>query len=116
MKYLLQFSIVLGVYWIGNLIAPYIPFPLPGSICGMLILLALLCLKIIKLEWVEDCSNVFFKYLAFFFVPSGVALMNSMDLIKANLTAFLVIGVVVTLIVQIVTGVTLQKILGGKES
>lgn len=113
MNYITSFAIVFAFYELGNFIAPYIPFPLPGSICGMLFLLLALCSKVLKVEWVEPCSNVFFKYLAFFFVPSGVALINSLDLISENILALLSIGIIATIMVQSITGVLLQKMLGG---
>lgn len=115
MKYFFQFGIICGFLFLGKFISPYLPFPLPGSIIGMLLLLLALSLKVVKLEWVEECSNFFFKYMAFFFVPSGVALMNSLGIIKLNIVPFLVIGILSTIIVQAITGVILQKVLGGKN-
>lgn len=115
MKYIFQFGIIYGFLFLGKLISPYLPFPLPGSIIGMVLLLMALSFKVIKLEWVEDCSKFFFKYMAFFFVPSGVALMNSLGIIKTNIIPFLVIGILSTITVQAVTGLVLQKVLGGKH-
>ncbi len=115
MKYVLQFGIICAFWYAGQLLAPYMPLPLPGSIVGMLLLLICLLLGVIKVHWVEECSNFFFKYMAFFFVPSGVALMTSLGIIQANIVPFIVIVVVATIIVQAVTGLVLQRILGGQD-
>nr|WP_257791357.1 CidA/LrgA family protein [Christiangramia fulva] len=62
---------------------------IPGSIVGMLVLFISLQLKIVPLHWVKPASDFLLKYLALFFVPFGVGLMEYFNLIKNNLMGML---------------------------
>ena len=42
---------------ISNIIATYLPIPMPSSVIGLVILFSLLCLKVIKLEQVESLGT-----------------------------------------------------------
>lgn len=63
---------------------------IPGSIVGMLVLFISLQLKLVPLQWVKPTSDLLLKYLALFFVPFGVGLMEYFNLIKNNLMGMLV--------------------------
>ncbi len=41
--------------------------------------------KLVKLEDINTVSHFFLKYMALFFIPAGVSVMTSYDLIKAEL-------------------------------
>lgn len=101
---------------IGELIVWLTEISIPGSIIGMILLMALLELKIIKLEWVKPMADVLVKNLGFFFIPPGVALMLYYDLIKAELLPILVASLVSTLVVLVVTGWTHQYLAKRKNN
>ncbi|WZL72282.1 CidA/LrgA family protein [Clostridiaceae bacterium 35-E11] len=109
MKILGQFVIITLIWQLGELISRTSSLPIPGSILGMLILFCLLTLGIIKLKWIEECGQFFLKHLAFFFIPSGVALIGSIELLKANWLALLIIILSSTIIVMGITGLVVQK-------
>lgn len=111
MKLFREAIIILGVYLLGELISKNTPLPIPGNILGMIILLLLLLFKVVKLEQVETISDFFLSHLAFFFIPAGVSLMNSFDIIKDNWLPLMTICVVTTAIVIVVTGHVVQFIL-----
>ncbi|MGL5379296.1 CidA/LrgA family protein [Clostridium sp.] len=110
MKLFRQSIIILGVYIIGELISKGFNLPIPGNILGMLLLFTLLCTNVINVEKVEMVGNFFLDHLAFFFIPAGVALLNSFDMIKSSFIQIVIICLITTVIVIAVTGKVVQFI------
>lgn len=110
MKLFREALIVFGIYLIGEVIVSLTHIPIPGNIIGLLLLLIGLCTKIIKVSQVETLTNFFLDHLAFFFLPAGVSLMNSLGLIKANIIQILVVCVITTAVIITSTGLIVQFI------
>ncbi|MBU3131267.1 CidA/LrgA family protein [Clostridium gasigenes] len=108
MKIFREALIILSIYLIGEIISKGLSLPVPGNIIGMLILLTLLCSNIIKLEKIETISSFFLDHLAFFFIPAGVGLLTSFDIIKSSLIQILLICIISTSIIIAVTGLIVQ--------
>ena len=108
MKIFREALIILSIYLIGEIISKGLSLPVPGNIIGMIILLILLCSNIIKLEKVETISSFFLDHLAFFFIPAGVGLLTSFDIIKSSLIQILLICIISTSIIIAVTGLIVQ--------
>ncbi|TCO74760.1 CidA/LrgA family protein [Marinisporobacter balticus] len=109
MKLFGQFIIIVCIWQLGEWLSKVSSLPIPGSILGMFILFSLLFFKVIKLSWVEYCGNFLLKHLAFFFIPAGVGLIASLDLLKANWLSLSIIILLSTIIVMGVTGYVVQK-------
>lgn len=114
MKIFREALIILSIYLLGELISKGFDLLVPGNIIGMIILLILLCTNIIKIEKIETISSFFLNHLSFFFIPSGVGLLTSFDIIKSNLIQILFICIVGTSIIIIVTGLTVQFLVNNK--
>lgn len=110
MKLFREALIIFGIYLIGELIASSLHLPIPGNILGMVILFALLCTKIIKVENIVNVTNFLLDHLSFFFIPAGVGLMTSMEIIKSTWWQLLVVCISTTIIIIGVTGTTIQRI------
>ena len=54
MKYLKQFSIILFFSFLGEMLHALIPFPIPASVYGLVILLTALCTGIMKVGQVRN--------------------------------------------------------------
>jgi holin-like protein len=108
MKYLRQFAIILGICFIGEAMNRLLNIPVPGNVMGMIILLAALLGKLIKLESIEDAAEFMLKHLAFFFIPSGVGLISNMGDIAANLLPMLAVIILSAVVVMVTTGITIQ--------
>jgi holin-like protein len=103
-----QFSIILSIYFLGELIQKISGLPIPGNVMGMLILFFGLYTGIIKLETIGKISDFLLDNLAFFFLPAGVSLMASFGLLEGKWTSILEISLISTLIVLVVTGLTVE--------
>jgi holin-like protein len=81
----------------------------PGNVLGMVLLFLALSLKIVKPDSVKYVSNVLTRNMVLFFVPAGVGLMASMQLIGNNWLAILLSSVISTLLVIAVVGLIQDK-------
>lgn len=99
-----QCFIIFGCLAIGELLVSLTGVKLPSSIIGMLLLTLFLKLGWVKLHWVKGFSDFLVKNMAFFFVPSGAAVMLYFDLIRASFWPIVVATLVSTILVFTVTG------------
>ena len=93
LKILLQVGIVFGLYWVSQCIEAVLPFAFPASVISLLLLLAHLALKVVKVDHIREKADFLLGNLSFFFVPVSVSIMNYVDVIRDNAAAFLVICV-----------------------
>lgn len=103
LKILTQIGIIFGICWVSVWIEQVLPFTLPASIIGMLLLLLLLMAGLVKPAHIQEKSDFLLANLPFFFIPAAVSILNYMDVLKSNLLALAVICVVPTFIVFAVT-------------
>lgn len=120
MKYIGQFTIIVTISLIGELLNSVIPLPIPASIYGMAILFTLLATGLLKLSAVKETGKFLIYIMPIMFVPPTVGLMDSWDVMQEFLTAIIVISLVSTVIVLGVSGRITQFIIklkekGGKE-
>ena len=98
MKYLYQLTIILVICLIGQFIAELLPFPFPGSVLALIILLILLLTKLLKPRSIKEVSEYFLNNMAFFFVPSGVALIEQYSNIKGHVLTIFLICIITTIL------------------
>ncbi|KZN47981.1 CidA/LrgA family protein [Pseudoalteromonas luteoviolacea] len=58
--------------------------PIPAPLLGMLMFFTLLQSRIIHVDWIKSASQLLIAYLAFFFIPVGVGVINYLNLIAGN--------------------------------
>ena len=117
MKVFNQLAIILGIWAVGEYICSMISsfVLIPGSIIGMILLFLMLQFKIISIESIDSISGFFLDNMALFFVPAGVSLIKSMDLIKQNIILLVLAIFVTTAIVMWFTGIVVEIMMKRKE-
>ena len=117
MKVFNQLVIILSIWVIGEYISSFIQgiILIPGSIVGMLLLFLLLQFKVLDLSSIENVSGFFLDNMAIFFIPAGVSLIKSLDLIRENVLVLLLVICLSTLIVMYTTGIIVEKMIKKKE-
>ena len=112
-----QLVIILSIWVIGEYISSFIQgiILIPGSIVGMLLLFLLLQFKVLDLSSIENVSGFFLDNMAIFFIPAGVSLIKSLDLIRENVLVLLLVICLSTLIVMYTTGIIVEKMIKKKE-
>lgn len=101
---LIQMGIFAGILLVSSIISPMFPasFPVPTPVIGLVLLYLLLTVHVIKIEWVEKFANFLIGFIAFLFVPSGIQLTASLDIMRAQgvqVVATIVISTVILLVV-----------------
>ena len=111
MKYLRQFSIIALISLAGEILNHLLPFPVPASIYGILILLTLLSSGVLKVSQIKDISSFLIEIMPVMFIPAAVGLLENYALLKPSLTAFLVISITSTIVVMGVSGLVTQTVI-----
>ena len=111
MKYVKEFGIILIVSLVGELLNYFLPLPVPASIYGLVLMLALLMTGALKLDAVEDAGKFMIEIMPVMFIPAGVGLMESWGELKAVLVPVLVITLVSTIVVMVVSGRVTQAVI-----
>lgn len=115
MKYVTQLGIIAGISFVGELLYIAVPLPVPASVYGLLLLFLLLMCKVIKLEQIEDTADFFLGIMPILFISPSVSLITSIDLMKGNILAIILITFLSTVMTTIVTGLVSQAVIRGKE-
>ena len=111
MKYLIQFTIIMTFVFLGEGLAYLIPFPIAGSVYGMILLFLALVLGVVKLAWVADIADFFHSIMGLFFIAPAVAIIDIWADIS-DVWPILVVLLVLTYLVSILmTGVTTQSMI-----
>jgi holin-like protein len=103
-----QFSIILSIYFLGELLQKAFELPIPGNILGMLILFFGLYTRVIKLKMIDKISDFLLENLAFFFLPAGVSLITCFAVLEGKWTAVIGVSIISTVIILGVTGLTVE--------
>lgn len=114
MKYMKQFGIVLVITLVAEFMEKWIPLPVPASIYGLGIMLALLVSGRLKVEEVKGCADFLIEIMPLMFIPAAVGLMDSYHELEGILLPIIVIVVVTTVVVMAVTGKCAQGIIRKK--
>lgn len=110
-KLLTQIGIVLLVCLVGEGIAKILPIPFPGSVLAMILLFLLLVTRVIRVEHIQSKAEFMLKNMAFFFIPSGISILDYLDAIKGNVFPLLCVCVVSTVITFLVTAYTVKGVM-----
>lgn len=115
MKYIKQFAIIMIISFMGECVKAVLPFKIPASVYGLVIMLAALMTGIIKLEAAKDTAEFFIQVMPVMFIVPSVGLITAWPLIKDIIVPFCIASVVSTFVVMIVTGHVSQLIIRLKK-
>ncbi len=111
MKYLKQLFLILLISFLGEILKELIPLPIPASIYGMALMLLGLLSRVIKLEQVRETGKFLIEVMPVMFIPAGVGLMDSWDILKPLLIPVLVVTVISLMTVMAVSGRLAQAVI-----
>ena len=115
MKYLHQFLLILAISFMGELLKEVLPFPVPASIYGMVLLFVGLLSGLIPIGAVKEAGMFLIEIMPAMFIPAGVGLMAAGGTLKPMLLPVSVITVVAVVTVMGATGGVSQWIIGKKQ-
>lgn len=115
MKYIRQFCVILLVSFLGEVLYKVVPFPIPASVYGLILMLAALMSGVIKISHVKDTAVFLIEIMPVMFIPAGVGLMSSWGTLKPIVVPVAIITILTTAIVMIVTGRVTQAVIRREE-
>ena len=77
MKYVRQFGVILLLSFVGEILHVVLPFPIPASIYGILLLFFGLEWKLIPVSAVKETSVFLIEIMPVMFIPAAVGLTKS---------------------------------------
>jgi holin-like protein len=104
LKLFKQFTIIIFLSFLGEILHTLIPFPIPASIYGIMLLFFLLERKVLRIDDIREVSDFLIFIMPLLFIPPAVGLIDVWDELRASLTAYATIIIAVTLIVMVSTG------------
>lgn len=111
-----EIVIILGIYFAGEAVALLLGTKFPGSVIGMLLLLAALHLKWIKVDDIRFVSSFLLGYMPLFFIPAGASVMVSYVLMDGFYFQIIAITMVSTVLVMALTGLVVQYFVRKEKS
>ena len=111
MRYLKQFGILAGITCAGEVLHYFIPLPVPGSVYGLLLLLALLIMGVLKVEQVREAAEFLIEIMPVLFIPAAAGLLVTWHALSSIVVPVCVMIVVSTFLVMIVTGKTAEAVM-----
>ncbi|AOM40738.1 CidA/LrgA family protein [Xenorhabdus hominickii] len=100
-QYLRAFVLLYLCLIVGNFISAQLPFSLPGSIIGLLLLFGLLAFQIIPAHWVKPGCSLLMKNMTLLFLPIGVGVMDYYPQLSQQIFPIVLSCIVSTIIVMI---------------
>ena len=115
MKLINQLGIILVVCLGGTAISAVLPFTFPASVSAMTLLLLLLLLRIIKPEQIGETADFLLKNMAFFFIPAGVEILESIPQVRGHIIVLLLICIITTIFTFTATAFTVTGVIWLQE-
>ena len=111
MKYIRQFGLILAVTFLGELLKMILPFKIPSSIYGLVLMFLALQFKVIQLEQVKEAAKYLIEIMPLMFIPAGVGLMNAWGVLKPICIPVSVITIISTIVVMGISGKVTQFVI-----
>ena len=111
MRYVIQLFIIICFSFLGEILHKVLPFPIPASIYGIVLLFLALELKFLKVAQIREVSTTLIISMPVMFVPPAVGLISSWENIKDNWAEYLLITFASTFVVMAIAGWTTQWII-----
>lgn len=111
MKYIKQLLIILLITFLGEILKYLIPVSIPASIYGMVLLFFALEFKIIKVSDIKETASFLIEIMPIMFVPAGVGLLESWEVLQPIWIQVVVITLVSTVLVMAASGLVTQFVI-----
>lgn len=112
---ILQILFFILMAQIADHLVEWLNLPVPGSIAGILLTLALLKLKLVRLNWIERGSRWLLADMLLFFIPATVGIMNYTSLIVHSGFVIILTIAASTIAVMLFSGLIGQWISGRQK-
>ena len=112
MTLIFQFGRILLICFLAEALSALLPLPIPSSVYGLLLMLAALGLKLLKVDQVRQASSFLVGILPILFLVPAVGIMSLWAELRAFLLPCVLAAVPVTVLVMAVSGLVTQWVQG----
>lgn len=98
MRILKQFALIFLLFWVSHGISTLLPFTMPASVIGLLLMFLLLLSGILKTESIREAAEFLQGNMTLFLLPVVTSSMNYVDIIMENALGFFVVCIVTTIL------------------
>lgn len=107
-NFFIQVLTIVAVLFVSKIIESFIPFPMPASVIGLVLLFILLSSGVVKLRQVEGVGTALTNNIGFLFVPAGVSVINSLPLLSQHPILIILLIIISTLLLLVSVGYVSQ--------
>ncbi len=114
LQYVKQFMIIVAFSLVGQALETLLPFPIPASVYGLVLLLIALLLGLVKLEKVKQTADFLVAVMPVLLVAPAVKVLEYWGIIAPNAGAILVITAFTTGAVFAISGLVTKWLMRGR--
>ncbi|MDE1329155.1 CidA/LrgA family protein [Vibrio aestuarianus] len=107
---LLQIVILSLIWFVAQYLVTTFHLPLPANLTGMLLLLALILFRVVRVDWLRKGATWLLAEMLLFFVPAVVAVVNYQDIVQQDGVRILAVLIASTTVVIAVTAWVVDKV------
>ncbi|MDE1249100.1 CidA/LrgA family protein [Vibrio aestuarianus] len=107
---LLQIVILSLIWFVAQYLVTTFHLPLPANLTGMLLLLALIMFRVVRVDWLRKGATWLLAEMLLFFVPAVVAVVNYQDIVQQDGLRILAVLIASTMVVIAVTARVVDKV------
>ena len=105
-----QLTILFSISFLSEIISKFLPFTFPSSLMARVILCILLATRLLNINYVQDVGTFLQNYIAIFFIPPAISLMDEFSFIKDKLIPILIISFISFLLTFLSTAYTVKLV------
>ncbi|XAW89061.1 CidA/LrgA family protein [Vibrio sp. CDRSL-10 TSBA] len=105
-----QIAALTLIWFIADELVAHFHLPLPANLTGMLMLLALVMCRVVKVDWFRRGASWLLAEMLLFFIPAVVAVINYQDMLAQQGLRILLVLVLSTIIVIACTAWVVDKL------
>ena len=114
MQYVKQFMIIMAFSLVGQALETLLPFPIPASVYGLVLLLIALLTGLVKVERVKQTADFLVAVMPVLLVAPAVKVLEYWGIIAPNAGAILVITVFTTGAIFAISGLITKWLMRGR--
>jgi holin-like protein len=105
-----ELSVLLAIYLFGCQLASWLPWPIPGGVIGLALLLVAFALGWVKPAALQLGAGLLLAEMLLFFIPALMSLLDYGTLMRTEGWRILLVIGVSTLLVMVVTAFTVELV------
>lgn len=110
MKVVQGFAIIMAFFALGEAASILMGHFVPGSVVGMVLLFAALCLRWVDAESIRPVAQFLTRNMILLFIPTFMGIIDTWGLLRSSLLEWFVVLVITTIAVMAASGYSVQLV------